>query len=106
VVDVTFRDVSTATQRLKAWAGPRKWAIVGGVTPLLLALLVLGLATDDWVLVSGGMLGLALGGSLVVIFIVNPVLWEPENRWKFLGLWVAIVTLMVVAVVVLVFLLT
>jgi hypothetical protein len=62
--------------------------------------------TGDWTAVSGGLLGIAVCGSLVATFIANPTLWEPEHRWKFLALWIAIGTLGVVVIVILVFLLT
>ncbi len=38
------------------------------------------------------------------MFVVNPALWEPERRWKVLGLWVAVVSLAIVLVVIVVFL--
>jgi hypothetical protein len=56
--------------------------------------------------VSGGLLGIAVSGSLVATFIAYPTLWEPEHRWKFLALWIAIGTLIIAVIVILVFLLT
>jgi len=98
--------MSTPGERLKAWAGPRKWAIVGGLAPLLVGLLAFGLATDDWALVAGGFGGLILGWSGVMAFVMYPVLWEPQNRWRFLGLWIAVVTALLIVAVAIVFLLT
>jgi hypothetical protein len=96
--------MSTRRDRLREWAGPRKWSIVGGLVPVLLGLLIFGLATQDWDLTAGGFIGLLVGASLVVMFVVNPALWEPERRWKVLGLWVVVVSLAIVLVVIVVFL--
>lgn len=66
------------------------------------------LGSNNWRLaaVSGGLLGIAVSGSLVATFIAYPTLWEPEHRWKFLALWIAIGTLIIAVIVILVFLLT
>lgn len=98
--------MSWAGERLRDWVGPRKWAIVLGLAPVLLATITFGVVTGDWAAVWFGFLWLGLGGSLVVIFIVNPTLWEPQNRWRFLALWVGVGTLVMAAIVAAVFLLT
>jgi uncharacterized membrane protein len=98
--------MSTRRDRLRDWAEPRKWSIVGGLVPVLLGLLIFGLVTQDWGLTAGGFIGLIVGASGVVVFVVNPALWERERRWKVLGLWVAGVSLAIVLVVIVVFLLS
>lgn len=98
--------MSEASDRVRLWVKARGWAIVGGLTPVIAGLVVLGAITGDWAAVSGGLLGIAVCGSLVATFIANPTLWEPEHRWKFLALWIAIGTLGIAVIVILVFLLT
>ena len=98
--------MSEASDRVRLWVKARKWAIVGGLTPVIAGLVVLGAITGDWAAVSGGLLGIAVCGSLVATFIAEPALWEPEHRWRFLALWIAIGTLCIALIVILVFLLT
>ena len=98
--------MSEPSDRLRLWVKARGWAMVGGLTPVIAGLVVLGAITGDWAAVSGGLLGVAVSGSLVATFIAYPTLWEPEHRWKFLALWIAIGTLIIAVIVILVFLLT
>ena len=98
--------MSEASDRVRLWIKARKWAIAGGLTPVIAGLVVLGAVTGDWAAVSGGLLGIAVGGSLVATFISNPTLWEPDRRWRFLALWIAIGTLGIALIVILMFLLT
>jgi hypothetical protein len=98
--------VATPIERLKQWARPRRWAIIGGLSPLLAALLAFGVATHDWLLTAGGFVGLLIGWSLVILIVMYPALWEPANRWRFFLLFVAVGTTVVVLFVSIVFLLT
>ena len=98
--------MSDASDRVRLWVKARRWAIVGGLTPVIAGLVALGALAGDWATVSGGLLGIAACGSLVATFVAYPNLREPEHRWKFLALWIAIGTLGIVVIVILVFLLT
>ena len=98
--------MSNAGQRLREWVRPRKWSVAFGLAPVLLATIVFEVVTGNWVAVSSGLLALCIGASLVAIFIVNPTLWEPENRWRFLALWIGVGTLAIAAIVAAIFLLT
>ncbi len=98
--------MSRPSDRLREWLGPRKRSVVGGLAPLLVGLLVFGFVTHDWLLTTGGFIGLLLFVSGVAMFVINPALWEPERRWKALGLWVLVVTAAIVLAVIVVFLST
>ena len=98
--------MSSPLERLKTWARPRSWSIVGGLSPLLVGLLVFGLATNDWLLVAGGFVGLLIGGIGVAVLLMYPVLWEPANRGRTFVVFVAGGTIVIFLIVAIVFLLT
>lgn len=97
--------MSTPLERLKTWARPRSWSIVGGLSPLLVGLLVFGFATNEWLLVAGGFVGLLLGSIGVAVLVMYPVLWEASNGGRTFIVFVAGGTIVVVLIVAIVFLL-
>jgi uncharacterized membrane protein YkgB len=86
------------TTRLKTWAEPRKGAIIVGSAFPVLALVALGTITQDWVAVLGGLLGLTLGAGVAMLFIAEPRLWEPRNRWRVFVIFVGVGTLLILSV--------
>jgi uncharacterized membrane protein len=98
--------MSTPGDRLREWALPRKWSIIGGLSLLLVALLLFGLTTDDWVSVAGGLVGLLLAGAGVAIIVMYPAVWEPGNRLRSFVVWVAAGTVLIAIIVAVVFVLT
>jgi hypothetical protein len=61
-------------------------------------LVAFAIITRDWLGVLGGVLGLALAFGLAVLFIVEPRLWEPRNRWRVLAIFVLVGTLLMVSI--------
>ena len=94
-------------ENLRSWAAPRKWAILGGLSPLVGGLIIVALLTDAWWMTFAGLAGLFIGATGVVMFIANPSLWEdPRMRWRALGVWWLVWTSVVLIVVAIVFLVT
>jgi hypothetical protein len=89
---------------VKAWAVPRRRSIIGGLAPIVVALIVFAALGDQWWFLVGGLIGLLIGATGVVMFVGRPDLWEdPQRRWLALGWWAVGWTLVSVALVCLIF---
>lgn len=94
----------TFVENLANWARPRRRAILSGASPVILVWVLFGVVTQLWILVAFAFLGMLFGAGLTAVFVGRPELWNDEaRRWRFLAWFVGIGTLVVVAVVAVVF---